>query len=100
PGVGLGALRNAAVAAAGGEVLAFVDADHEIGAEWIDAALETFANPKGGAVGAAGRPPTPGTWVQRTYDRLRRHGAGQREVDWLGPGNMAVRRKAFEVAGG
>ncbi len=40
----------------------------------------------------------PGTWVQRLYDRLRRHPPRARKrVDWLGSGNMAVRRAAFEA---
>jgi len=52
------------------------------------------------AVGAAYRPPTPATWVQRLYDKLRRHSAGQHSVEWLGSGNMAVRRSAFDAVGG
>ena len=100
PGLRLGELRNRAAAAGRGPVLAFVDADHEIGPAWIPAALETLATAAHGAVGAPCRPPSPATWVQRFYDRLRRHPAAQEPVDWLGSGNMAVRRAAFEEAGG
>jgi GT2 family glycosyltransferase len=100
PGVRLGALRNRAVSAAHGQVLAFVDADHEIGPDWVPAAVHVLSDDRVGAVGAPCRPPSPATWVQRLYDRLRRHPGRQETVDWLGSGNMAVRRSAFEQVGG
>jgi hypothetical protein len=100
PGFRLGALRNHAAAVAQGEILAFVDADHEIGPDWIATAVELLGHRETGAVGAPCEPPSPATWVQRFYDRLRRHPAAQERVDWLGSGNMAVRRAAFEEVGG
>jgi GT2 family glycosyltransferase len=100
PDVRLGELRNRAVASARGELLAFVDADHEIGPDWIPAAISVLADESVAAAGAACRPPSPATWVQRLYDRLRRHPGTQEDVDWLGSGNMAVRRTAFERVGG
>jgi glycosyltransferase involved in cell wall biosynthesis len=100
PGVRLGELRNRAVQAARGDVLAFVDADHEIGPDWVPAAVSVLSDDGVAAVGAACRPPSPATWVQRWYDRLRRHPGGQEVVTWLGSGNMAVRRSAFEQVGG
>jgi Glycosyl transferase family 2 len=100
PGFRVGELRNRAAAAACGRILAFVDADNEIGADWIPAALDALRTPRVGAVGAPYVPPTPSTWVQRLYDRLRRHPRGREAVDWLGSGNLAVRRDAFEAVGG
>ncbi|HYN08808.1 MAG TPA: glycosyltransferase [Vicinamibacterales bacterium] len=100
PGIRLGELRNRAVAAARGDVLAFVDADHEIGPDWVLSALSVLADESVAAVGAPCRPPSPATWVQKIYDRLRRHPGAQEEVTWLGSGNMAVRRSAFERVGG
>lgn len=100
PDVRLGELRNRAVQASRGDVLAFVDADHEIGPEWVDAAVSVLEDAGVSAVGAPCRPPTPATWVQRLYDRLRRHPRTQEEVSWLGSGNMAVRRTAFQEVGG
>ena len=58
PGKRLGALRNAGAAAARGEVLAFVDADHEIVPEWVGVAVEALADGSVGAIGAACRPPS------------------------------------------
>lgn len=100
PGVRLGELRNRAAAATSGDVLAFVDADHEIGPDWIACAIEAFNDEGTGAIGAPCHAPSPGTWVQRTYDRLRRHPRSREPVSWLGSGNMAVRRSDFEAAGG
>jgi hypothetical protein len=77
-----------------GEILAFVDADHEIAATWVASARAALRQPRTGAVGAPylaeGR-----TWVQRTYDGLRVRSAEPRQVAWLGSGNLAVRKAAF-----
>lgn len=100
PALRLGALRNAAASAAEGEVLAFVDADHEIDPGWASAAADLLTDPAVGGAGAAPEPPEPGTWVQRAYDRLRSHPSGTRMVDWLGSGNLAVRLALFQEVGG
>jgi glycosyltransferase involved in cell wall biosynthesis len=100
PRVRLGELRNQAVAAARGEVIGFVDADHEIGPDWVPAALSVLDTNGVGAVGAPYQPPTPATWVQRLYNGLRRHPGAQEDVEWLGSGNLAVWRSAFERVGG
>ncbi|MEO7192298.1 MAG: glycosyltransferase [Vicinamibacterales bacterium] len=100
PGLRLGELRNRGAAAATGEILAFLDADHEIVPAWIPSAMQAFDQPEIGAVGAPYHAPSPGTWVQRLYDRLRDHPVGRQPVDWLGTGNMAVRRSVFQAVGG
>ena len=100
PGMAVGELRNRAAETATGEILAFVDADHEIAPEWLACAAAAFRDPTVGAVGALCQAPNDGTWVQRTYDLLRRRSAGIRDVDWLGSGNMAVRRAHFTLVGG
>ena len=100
PGVRLGELRNRAAAASSGRILAFVDADNEIAPGWIAAATAALDDASVAAVGAAYSAPQPGTWVQRLYDRLRRHPAIAGPVDWLGSGNLAVKREAFDAVGG
>lgn len=100
PRLRLGELRNRAVSSAHGEVLAFVDADHEIVPGWVPSALSVLSEDSIAAVGAPCRPPSPATWVQRLYDRLRRHPLGRDVVDWLGSGNLAIKRSAFEAVGG
>lgn len=94
------ALRNAGARAAAGSLLAFVDADHEVDRRWAEAALDLTADPEIAAVGAPYHPPPSANWVQRTYNLLRDHRPGLRDATWLGSGNLAVRRSAFDAVGG
>jgi len=100
PGMPVSQLRNTAAAAASTELLAFIDADHEIVASWISAALAAFAPADVGAAGALYLIPQNATWVQRMYGVLRGRTSGRSEVAWLGSGNLIVRRSAFEQIGG
>jgi hypothetical protein len=93
-------LRNQGARHARADVLAFIDADNEIAAGWVYAALECLRLPKAAVVGALYQPPVDGTWVQRTYGHLRGIPAGQHDTDWLGSGNLAIWRSAFEAVGG
>lgn len=93
-------VRNQAARAASGDLLAFVDADHELDRGWSAAVLDLMRDPAVVAVGAPYFAPAEGTWVQRMYDRLRRHQPGCQVVDWLPSGNLVVRRSAFEDVGG
>jgi GT2 family glycosyltransferase len=93
-------LRNRGARHATADVLAFVDADHEIAAGWVYAALDCLRLPAVGVAGALCHAPTDGTWVQRGYGHLRGIRGGQHDVEWLGSGNMAVRRELFEALGG
>lgn len=100
PGLSVAALRNTASSEAKGEVLAFVDADHEIDPAWIASAVEDLDQPGVAMAGALCLPPRGGTWVQRMYDGLRGRTVGRHDVEWLGSGNMAVRRREFEKVSG
>jgi len=93
-------LRNYGARHATGDVLAFVDADNEVAGGWLYAALECLRLPDVGAVGAMYQAPPDGTWVQRTYGHLRGGPRDQSDAGWLGSGNLAVSRSAFELVGG
>lgn len=93
-------LRNAGAARARGALLAFVDADHQIGRHWVGHAVAAFTDERVGAVGAQYQAPASGTWVQRGYDRLRTRRKGCGPVEWLGSGNLVVRRDVFAALGG
>ena len=67
PGLTVPALRNAAAGEATGDLLAFVDADHELAPGWMAAAFETMADESVGAAGARYTSPPEGTWVQEMY---------------------------------
>src|SRR5579864_4895187 len=74
-------LRNRGARQATGDILAFVDADNEIAAGWLYAALECLRMPNVGAVGAMYQAPADGTWVQRTYGHLRGGPRDQQAAD-------------------
>ncbi len=93
-------LRNIGAAHSAGELLAFVDADHEISAAWVRAAAETLRAPDVAAAGALCHAPLDGTWVQRAYGLLRGVPRGTRDVEWLGSGNLVVRKAVFQAVGG
>jgi GT2 family glycosyltransferase len=93
-------LRNLAADRATGEVLAYIDADHEVVPGWVASAVETLQQPGVAAVGAAYHAPPDGTWVQRAYCDLRGRPIGRQDVEWLGSGNFAVWRTAFAAVEG
>jgi glycosyltransferase involved in cell wall biosynthesis len=100
PGMNVASVRNRAATHAEGELLAFVDADHTIERGWIAAAVSAFRQPEVGAAGLPYSAPNPGSWVQRTYDRLRQRPNTVQQVEWLGSGNLVVRRDVFMKLGG
>ncbi len=100
PGRRVAEVRNVAAAAAKGDVLAFVDADHEIDGAWVASAVAALQQRGVGAAGAPYEAPSNGTWVQRAYDALRKRPTEARDTDWLASGNLAVWRHVFERLGG
>jgi hypothetical protein len=97
----VGQLRNRGAAIARGPALAFVDADNEIAPGWVSAALENLGrDPSIVAAGAPYSAPLGGNWVQRAYDSLRSHQRGVVDTEWLGSGNLVIRRQTFERIGG
>ena len=93
-------LRNRGAAAARAGILAFVDADHEIDPHWIRHAVATLAGDDVAAAGAPYVSPDGATWVQRRYDGLRTRPSEPADVEWLGSGNLVLRRAVFDEVGG
>jgi GT2 family glycosyltransferase len=99
-GNSVAAHRNRGARAALGSIIAFADSDHEIDRNWIESAVDVLCDPN---VAATGSPyltqPSP-NWVQRQYDGMRTRPERREQVSWLGSGNFAVKRQAFERIGG
>lgn len=100
PGLRVAALRNAGARQAAAELVAFVDADHELDPGWLRAGLELLGESDIVAAGAQCHAPNDATWVQRMYDVLRNHERGRRSVGWLPSGNLIVRKRVFEQLSG
>jgi GT2 family glycosyltransferase len=94
------ALRNRGARAGIGNIIAFVDSDHEIDRHWIETAVNVLSDPNVAATGAAYLTQPSPNWVQQQYDGLRSRPLGREDVAWLGSGNFAVKRSAFERVGG
>src|SRR4051794_16800580 len=101
---GINAARNAAAAAAGGDLLCFLDDDVEVWPGWLDALLgaaaaqahDVFGGPirprlEGSRLRACGREPLPVTALDL--------GPEDTEAEFLWGANMALRRAALERVG-
>lgn len=93
-------LRNRGARAALGSIIAFVDSDHEIDPHWIETAVDVLSDANVAATGSAYLTQPGPNWVQQQYDGLRSRPAHREDVAWLGSGNFAVKRSAFERVGG
>lgn len=99
-GTSVAELRNRGARAALGSIIAFADSDHEIDRTWVRTAVDVLSSPAVAATGAPYLPDPECNWVQRQYDRLRARSDAPEEVTWLGSGNFAVKRSAFDRVGG
>lgn len=93
-------LRNDGVRHVASEWIAFVDADHLVQPGWLDALRPWLDDALTGALGAPYLSPPRPTWVQAAYGCLRRHPAIGGDIEWLGAGNLVVRREAFLAIAG
>jgi GT2 family glycosyltransferase len=100
PRASVGELRNRGGLYACGDILAFVDADHAIGTDWIGEAVAALSMHDVAAAGTHCRPPAGAKWVQSRYDLLRNHVEAFADVEWLGGGNLVIKRQVFNGIGG
>jgi GT2 family glycosyltransferase len=100
PSLSVAQIRNRAASAAQGQIIAFIDADHVVAPDWLKPSLEVFSDPQVAAAGAPYLPPDDPTWVQCAYDRFRRRPKVRCDAEWLGSGNLLMRRSAFMAVGG
>ena len=94
PELSVSQLRNKGAFSSKGELIAFVDADHVLAENWLMAGLEVMKEQDCGITGILCASPAT-TWVQRAYDRFRRRPQTRTDVEWLGSGNMLIRKKLF-----
>lgn len=100
PGLRVGALRNRGVEVASGDVLAFIDSDHEAPEHWLHyGAMELRASGTR-MIGSPCQAPANGTWVQRGWEKHRLRRRDRHLARWLGAGNMFVRKADFVAVGG
>ena len=95
PNLSVAQLRNKGAFSSKGELIAFVDADHVLANHWLTAGVNTMDEPGCGMAGAPCIIPPLATWVQRAYDRFRKHPETKMETEWLGSGNMLILRELF-----
>jgi glycosyltransferase involved in cell wall biosynthesis len=99
PGVNISALRNLGAAAAKGEVLAFLDADCAVPANWIENAASNVASDSAGVIGGNITVPEDSGWVARTWFQVA-YAPKDGEVAYVPSGNMLMKSSTFMQIGG
>jgi glycosyltransferase involved in cell wall biosynthesis len=100
PGCTISALRNFGATVAGGEILAFIDADCTVAADWLRNASFYLSSEEVAGFGSPPLVPENATWVQRSWFQIRKKKDLIGEADWLESMNFFVRKQAFETVGG
>ncbi len=98
-GVSIAALRNLGAQQGKGDVLCFLDSDCLVEADYLDRVVAVL-NREGAAATGSMVFVLPGVhWIEETWDKLNSRRTDN-FVHFLGSGNFAVRREAFEKVGG
>lgn len=99
PGVSISALRNMGATIAKGEVLAFLDADCSVPANWIENATLNLTPDSAGVIGGNYAVPDNPTWLARTWFQVA-NAPRDGEVTYVPSGNMLMKRSTFVRIGG
>jgi glycosyltransferase involved in cell wall biosynthesis len=98
-GVNISGLRNFGAATAKGDVLAFVDADCSVPANWIEKAILHLDSEQAGVIGGDYEIPNDSSWVARVWFEVA-FGAKDGEVTFVPSGNMLMKSSTFRQIGG
>lgn len=96
----IAALRNAGARATTAPILAFLDADMLVPADWLEKASRRFALDAVSALGFAERVPEGATWVGRVWGNRAEAPVTDLATDFLPGRNLFVTRRAFDAVGG
>lgn len=97
PGLRISALRNAAAREAGGELLAFIDADCSCRPGFFQAAARMFREHPRAVLGSKYLVPDEYSWIARTWYAPPLSGTS---VSFVPAGNMLIGRDVFREIGG
>jgi GT2 family glycosyltransferase len=101
---GLSAARNAGLAAATGDIVAYTDADVRVDPDWLTYLVQPFANAGVAAAGGLSLPPPDSPWVAHCVARAPGGPThvllDDRTAEHVPGCNLAVRRDALQAIGG
>lgn len=100
PEANISGLRNRGAELAKGKILAFLDADCSVTADWLKAASIYIEKPDIACFGSPPLLPYNPTWVQKTWAYVRIRKESISSVNWLESMNMFIKRDLFLSAGG
>jgi len=100
PDATISGLRNRGAVIAQGRILAFLDADCTVLADWFSQAQRYLERDDVPAFGSPPVIPEQATWVQRSWFVVRQKSPGIEIVEWLESMNLFIRCEAFKQVGG
>lgn len=100
PELTISGLRNYGAKKAQGKILAFLDADCTVDANWLRAASLYLDDSEIVSFGSPAILPSGATWVQKSWFNIRRKNQQVEEVEWHESANFFVQSEAFNAVSG